>query len=178
MRIAKLYGEDVAEECQLGHAAKGTLIHRHECPALMPDEGWGVLPPNVPTFMERIRHARAHALQTRGILALKLQLPRLEPGGWFRWVVGGPELADDGSTWYIDGSFIDGPSPFTGRAGFAIVIVAPSGALQACGLGAPPTWVTNSAAAEAWALVTTLRSSPFPPRITTDCLGLIRQLSW
>jgi len=57
-----------------------------------------------------------------------------------------------------------------------MVVVAPEGSLVACGLGSPPAWITSSVAAEGWALLEVLRATPFPPDITTDCLGLLRQL--
>ena len=37
----------------------------------------------------------------------------------------------------------------------------------------PPSWVKTAGAAEAWALVLTLRENPYPPRILTDCMGLL-----
>jgi len=176
VRVAKLYDEEVDLSCQLCHTATGTLVHRFVCPALIPSEGWGVLPRRVSAFISKIGEVRAHTLRTRGLLALRVRLVPPKPEGWFRWVVGGPERATEHDRWYLDGSFVDGPGWCTGRAGLAMVVVAPDGSLVACGLGSPPAWITNSVAAEGWALLEALRATPFPPNITTDCLGLIRQL--
>jgi len=110
------------------------------------------------------------------MLALSLRVPKAGSDGWTKWLVGGPEDAHAEATWYVDGSFIDDGHPDAGRTGFAIAVVGPDG--DVCGLchGAPPAWITNAAGAEGWALYTVLRASPLPPRIVTDCLGLIRQL--
>jgi len=77
----------------------------------------------------------------------------------------------------MDGSFIDGPSVVTGRAGFAIAVVDENGHLLACANGAPPAWVRDSAGAEAWALLTVLHLCPAMPYLFTDCLGLISTLA-
>jgi len=176
VRVAKLYDEEVDLNCQLCNAATGTLAHRFVCPALRPAEGWGELPRRVDAFIARIGGVRAHTLRTRGILALRVRLSHPKPEGWLRWVVGRPEQVTESDRWYIDGSLVDGPGWYTGRAGMALVVVAPDGSLVACAMGSPPDWITNSVAAEGWALLEALRATPFPPNITTDCLGLIRQL--
>jgi len=96
--------------------------------------------------------------------------------GWFRWLVGLPDELPDGTTFYIDGSWIDGPSRVTGRAGYAIVVVAPGGELLAYAYGVPPCWACSSAAAEAWAFYMVLMITPAPPYVVTDCLGLLDTL--
>jgi hypothetical protein len=60
--------------------------------------------------------------------------------------------------------------------GFSLVVVADDGTLLACGHGTPPSWIFDSAGAEAWAFYVALDMCPFPPPITTDCLGLLESL--
>ena len=71
---------------------------------------------------------------------------------------------------------IDAVHQRVGSTGFGVAVIGPEG--NVCGLcyGAPPSWVTNAAGAEGWALFTVLRSCNQPPRIVTDCLGLVTQL--
>ena len=68
-----------------------------------------------------------------------------------------------------DGDWIDYRT-----TGFAIVVVAPGGDLVAYGYGAPPSWCTTAAAAEAWALHMALALTAFPPFLRTDCQSLLK----
>ena len=47
------------------------------------------------------------------------------------------------------------------------------GELLAYATATPPPWVKTAGAAEAWALLLTLRENPFPPYVLTDCMGLL-----
>ena len=53
------------------------------------------------------------------------------------------------------------------------MVVNSYGELIGYGRGAPPDWVRTAAAAEAWALLIALGIYPSPPRIATDCKGLV-----
>jgi len=116
------------------------------------------------------------ALQTRGFLALRLELPLPNYDGWTKWLKGDPSGLPDNTTWYIDGSYFGEAHKRVGSTGFGVVVLGPEG--EVCGLcyGAPPSWITSAAGAEGWALYTALRSSTRPPRVVTDCLGLVTQL--
>jgi len=175
-RIVKLYPDEVDNECQLCRAAPGTLAHRHHCEATRPPQGWPLAPRVAREFVEHLDGPRQLALQTRGFLALRLDRPLPWYEGWTRWVLGDPVDFHDEATWYIDGSFFDAGHSWTGATGFGVVVISPDG--DVCGMchGAPPSWVTNAAGAEGWAMYTALRSCHQPPRIVTDCLGLVTQL--
>ena len=48
-----------------------------------------------------------------------------------------------------------------------------NGSLVAYGAGVPPEYVKDSAAAEAWALLTAVSYCVETPRVITDCLSMI-----
>jgi hypothetical protein len=77
-------------------------------------------------------------------------------------------------TWIIDGSAMNGRRNTLATFGFAIAIVAKDGSLLAWGSGIPPHWVDSAAGAETWALYKATQLSPWPPRVVTDCLGLVQ----
>ena len=68
---------------------------------------------------------------------------------WFQWILTPLEEESEGSTWYIDGSLLDGEWVDYRAVGFAVVVVAPDGALIGYGQGCPPEWCRTAAAAEA-----------------------------
>ena len=47
------------------------------------------------------------------------------------------------------------------------------GMLIAYATATPPPWVKTAGAAEAWALLLTLKENPFPPLVLTDCTALL-----
>ena len=114
-------------------------------------------------------------LQTRGLLVLDVQVAPPDPKGWFRWLLEVPEGTDGEVVYYIDGSVVDGPDRLTARAGLAIVAIV-GRAVVGYAVGAPPAWATTSAAAEGWALLMVVKASVNPPRVVTDCLGLLDTL--
>jgi len=127
----------------------------------------------VDAFTTKLSEPRRLLLATRGIAAIKVHVQTPSEHGWFRWLV---KPKDDGTRslkWYIDGSAVDGPSWYTTRLGFGIVVVTGEGQLVGYGYGSPPAWVRDAAGAEAWALVTVARENPQLPSIVTDCLGLV-----
>jgi len=158
--------------CQLCHQQPGTLLHRWCCDATRPLEGWPVAPSRVMLVTDRIRQDRRQLLQTRAMLALRLPQPPKRLSEWFTWHLSPPETIGD-STWYLDGSMLDGDWPDYRAVGFAIVVVSSSGNLLAYGNGCPPNWCCTAAAAETWALFVALSCCPFPPSIRTDCLALL-----
>jgi hypothetical protein len=103
-------------------------------------------------------------------------IPRPAADGWCEWLLPVPDPTDPDLTYYIDGSLIDGPAKTTCRAGFAVVVVDAAGRLVGYAAGAPPAWATSSAAAEAWAMLVVLQTAASPPRVVTDCLGLLETL--
>jgi len=127
--------------------------------------------------MSKLDEPRRLLLQTRALLVVDAPLAPPPASGWFRWIKRLPDVVPPTARWYMDGSFLDGPSPLTGRTGFAIAVVDDGGHLLACAYGAPPCWIRNSAGAEAWALLTVLHHCPVMPILFTDCLGLISKLA-
>ena len=107
------------------------------------------------------------------MLAVRVPRPPLGRAEWFTWLVEPPENTSEGCTWYLDGSMLDGEWFDFRAVGFAIVVVSATQDLLAYGHGCPPLWCNTAAAAEAWALATTLRLCPFPPHMRTDCLALL-----
>jgi len=177
VRIAKMAHEEIDVRCQLCFGSTGTLQHRFRCPAVMPQDGWPAAPANVDRFISKLSQPRRLALQNRGVLALQLVLPVPDDDGWLRWIMGSPDQLPHDARWYIDGSFIDGPSAYTGRTGFGVVALSSSDEVLAMGFGVPPAWIKNAAGAEGWALHVVLRATAAPPTVTTDCLGLVEQLA-
>ncbi|HUU60977.1 MAG TPA: reverse transcriptase domain-containing protein, partial [Acidimicrobiia bacterium] len=80
-------------------------------------------------------------------------LPTRLVGETFEWVV---RPADDHflGTVYPDGSLLDGNAvPAAGRLGWAFAVIDAEGALVASAHGRPPVWITDTAGAEAWAIL-------------------------
>ena len=177
VRVTKLAHEDIDDRCQLCFEAVGTLQHRFRCQAVVPQEGWPVAPANVDRFISRLSRPRRLALQNRGLLALQVPIPVPAEDGWTRWLMGAPDQLPHDARWYVDGSFIDGPSPYTGRTGFGAVAVSSDNEILAMVHGSPPAWVINAAGAEGWALLVVLRATVAPPTVTTDCLGVVDQIA-
>jgi len=126
-------------------------------------------------FVESLSDARRLALSTRGILGLWLPPALPNKDGWIQWVLGGPASLPPDAAWYIDGSCFDNALPGLSAAGFAAVATDGNGAVVAIVYGRPPVFVRNAPGAEAWALHIVLANSVNTPRITTDCLGLVKQ---
>ena len=177
VRVAKLASEDIDLRCQLCFKSAGTLQHRFRCQAVVPQGGWPTAPANVDRFISKLSQPRRLALQNRGVLALQLSMPIPSDDGWLRWLMGSPDKLPHDARWYIDGSFIDGPSAYTGRTGFGAVAIGDANEILAMGYGVPPAWIKNAAGAEGWALHVVLRATVAPPTVTTDCLGLVEQLA-
>ena len=159
--------------CQLCHQEAGTLDHRFVCQQTRPSEGWHPPPQAAELARARIGEERLRILQIRGLLVMRLPAPprfRQECFVWLRE----PVFEDlEGSTWYIDGSLLDGEWVDFRAAGFAVVVVAADGSLAGYGRGCPPEWCSTAAAAEAWALAFVLSANAFPPHIRTDCQALL-----
>jgi hypothetical protein len=160
--------------CQLCHAAPGTVEHRFVCRASCPEGGWQKAPKEAELVRGRIGSERLRLLQTRGLLVLRLPAPPRLRQEWFQWTVSPPDSEEaDSFTWYLDGSLLDGEWVDYRAVGFGVVVVSMDGSLMGFGKGCPPTWCTTAAAAEAWALATTLSLTPFPPAMRTDCQALL-----
>jgi endonuclease/exonuclease/phosphatase family metal-dependent hydrolase len=159
--------------CQLCLAAVGTEEHRFCCSATRPVGGWPAAPKAAARCLGRLSSDRKRLLQTRGLLALRLPAPPPHPGEWFRWARAPPEDLPEEAVWYLDGSLVHGQWRQFRATGFGIVVVVGL-EVVAYGQGIPPHWCDTAAAAEAWALLTALSLVPFPPRMRTDCLVLIR----
>ena len=79
--------------CQLCHLETGTLLHRHNCPATRPCEGWEVPTRAITDFMRAMPHQQADLLWTRGLGASYLP-PRPQTQGTLRWIRELSEQAD------------------------------------------------------------------------------------
>ena len=175
-RICKASKDEVTDQCMLCAGAVGTLQHRLECPATTPEGGWPVPEASVRDFITGLEPQRRRLLEANGLFLLRTSIPHLSREDWFQWIRPPPsDLADD-AVWYVDGSFLDGPSQLLGRTGYGIAVLSPDGRLAAYGYGAPPAWATSAPAAEIWAYHVVLTMCPTPPYAVTDCLGVLRGL--
>ncbi len=162
-------------KCQLCQRADGTLLHRHECPATIPEGGWPAPSKRVQDFVQSLHPSRRHHLITRGLLSLKVRPGREPEFDSFKWLFGDADVPHD-ARWYIDGSLYDSRlGPFK-RTGFAIAVVSSQGDLLAYGNGNPPEWIQDAAGAEAWAFATVLGLNPDVPYTTTDCMNILTMM--
>ena len=160
--------------CQLCLAAEGTLAHRHCCPTSTPAGGWTPLGPHAAKFAEALSEPRARILQTRGVLTVQIPIatPQIPTGGW-RWLTPPPDPALENLKWVIDGSRKYASHWSLSTTGCGVAVLDADGALIAYATATPPQWVKTAGAAEAWALLLTLRENLCIPEILTDCLGLL-----
>ena len=96
----------------------------------------------------------------------------MESPGW-RWLTQRPDPDAEGLTWVIDGSRRFASDWALSTTGCGVAVIDQAGSLIAYATATPPPWVKTASAAEAWALFLTLRMNPGPPRVLTDCLGLL-----
>ena len=171
--------------CQLCHAALGTIAHRRVCPATRPPLGWASeASPRAQAFTCRLSAERLRLLKDRAMLVVTLpaapvvQLPQL------RWLTSPPDLTDTRLRWFPDGSVVNATTDRYAVAACAIVVVGPVGsgggdecdglaALIAVAEVALPSKVRTAPAAETAAVALILAMTPSAPYIVTDCLGII-----
>ena len=162
--------------CQLCKMESGTLEHRFRCSASLPVDGWPQPPRSAQLALERMNPVRRRLLQTRALMVVRVPRPPIMRTEWFQWMWTPPDDIEQ-CTWYLDGSMLDGDWQDFRALAFAIAIVSEANDLLAFGMGCPPLWCRSAAAAaaaEAWALFIALSSTPFPPKLRTDCLSLLR----
>lgn len=127
-RLLKAYPELETDRCQLCFQAAGTLAHRRLCPANEPAGGWPEATQNAAEAMKWFAPKRAGALMSQGIAFLAADVP--EPRGLDEcWWVRQPDDENwwHETSWYVDGSLIDGPARLSARLGIGIVIVGRKG---------------------------------------------------
>ena len=126
-------------------------MHRFECPANVPSEGWQPPPACCTKAMALLGQSRKQLLATRGLLATKVRVPMQRPAEHFKWIIApDPDRDTSGDVWFVDGSLFDEAHRFARRTGYSMVIVAHNGDLVACGNGTPPHWIVDAAGAELW----------------------------
>ena len=134
--------------------------------------GWPEPPALASKLLTRMTAARRTIADTRGLLVVRVGVPAGPLDAEFKWLRAPPEVIPDDAVWYFDGSMIGGRWVPLRRTGFGIAIVASDGSLLAFGNGNPPSWVTNAAGAEAWALLVVSEVCPCLPHVVTDCKGV------
>ena len=164
------------DQCQLCHAAVGTLAHRYECPATRPHGGWLQPDRNAEQVIAALPDQQQLILITRGMMYCKIPIPLRSKDASLRWRLPLPEEVPRGSTFYIDGSALDADTKAMARLGFAIVVVSPQGQLAALGYGSPPDWIVDSAGAETWAFYMVISLCCTVPLVVTDCMGILNTL--
>ena len=159
--------------CQLCFLADGTVDHRLVCRYTKPDGGWSQLPEKAKLAFGRIGERRRQILRTTGLLAIKLPTPSRNEFDTFKWGSAPFDHSREDVRWFIDGSMLSPRWRGLSTLGFAIAAVGSNGDLLAWGWGTPPEWCDSASAAEAWALCVVLQVSLVPPKVVTDCLGLV-----
>ena len=173
-RLAAIRSWTDTSLCQLCQQSIGTLMHRHECPATMPAEGWPGAPQQALKVKELLSNDRNRLLTTRGLFVLKVSLPAPPLGDTFTWLLPLPEEVDEtGLTWFVDGSLFDESKRIMRRTGFGAAAIDPDGSLVAFGHGLPPSWVQDAAGAELWAVYFVLNMLGSIPFVVTDCKGIL-----
>ena len=171
---AKLPTFSGTTKCQLCHTSEGTLMHRHNCSVTLPSDGWTPLDDQSKAFIRTLSDDRARALQTRATLTVSLPIaePQIPTVGWL-WISEPPDQDMENLTWVIDGSRRYASHWTLATTGCGVAVLDRYGKLVAYATATPPHWVKTAGAAEAWALLLTLKESPALPRIITDCLALL-----
>ena len=158
-------------QCQLCRTAEGTLHHRHCCPVTTPPQGWTPIGKDAASFTDTMSEPRARTLKTRGVLMVQISIAALQiPTSCWRWLSNPPDTALDDLTWVIDGSRKYASSLTLSTTGCGVAVLDAEGALIAYATATPPAWVKTVGAAEAWALLLTLKHNPLVPNILTDCM--------
>ena len=149
------------------------MQHRFRCSATKPTAGWPEQTNGVAQFTDSLSPDRATAMKERAILTVSIPIPtpQIETKGW-QWLSGVPEYNDD-ETWVIDGSRRFASHHCLSTTGCGVAVISRDNRLLAYGWATPPPWVKTAGAAEAWALLLTLRARVVPPRIITDCYALV-----
>ena len=171
-RRAAVKAWDTTNLCQLCKECVGTVGHRFVCKATRPCGGWPRAPEETGIVTALISPQRNLYMRHRGVLTVKVHTPKRSISGWFEWAKP-PTEQDENSSWYMDGSAINPLWRSITTTGFGVVVTNSNGELIGYGRGATPQWVRTAAAAEAWAMHTILAMHPFPPKMVTDCKGLV-----
>ena len=161
-------------KCQLCFQEEGTTEHRLACRFTKPAAGWSSIPEKAMLAYGRLNERRKHILRTTGLLAVKLPAPSRTAFDTFNWGSAPFDHSRSDVTWFIDGSMLNPKWRELSTLGFAIAAVGSNGDLLAWGWGTPPVWCDSASAAEAWALCVVLQISVVPPKVVTDCLGLVK----
>ncbi len=130
----------------------------------------------VQEFVAQLSDARQGLLRTRGLLCLRVRIPRRHEGDTFQWLMGSADSVPAEARWFIDGSLFDGKHIELHSTGFGIAAVGPDNSLLAYDAGKPPDWVKDAAGAEAWALASVVSMCPEMPSTVTDCFNLLTVL--
>ena len=162
------------KNCQLCHAATGTLEHRRCCPFVKPTGGWAPIPEKAQMAADCIGEDRLRLLRTTGLLAIKLPASPSRQHNTLQWGLQPDGNHHEGVTWYVDGSQMHPRRREMSTLGFGVAAVSSSGDLLAWGWGVPPKWCDSASAAEAWALGTVLQHCAPQDKIITDCMGLLK----
>ena len=128
-------------------------------------------------FWNQLAPGAKHILKTRGLAVVRARIPTAvdEEVKWLKAL--DPDTDESKLTWYIDGSLIDGPYSTLGRTGVGFAAVNDSDLLCAYGYGLPPSWVTTTPSAEAWALGIVLTATTCRHKVVTDCLGNVTAIT-
>ena len=170
-KLPQFVGNDL---CQLCLSCRGTLTHRHACPATLPELGWTKFDDDAQAFVNGLPEARASTLQDRAFLTVALPIaePQVESRGWV-WLSEQPDPEATDLRWVIDGSRRFASDYTLSTTGCGVAVLDGQQRLVAYAYATPPPWVKTANSAEAWALLLTLKANPYPPAILTDCMGLV-----
>ena len=119
---------------------------------------------------------RARALKLKATLVVAVPAPQVQEEKGWQWFTDPPDMSDPTLTWVIDGSKKLGAASFTATTGCGVAVMDAEGNFVSAAWATPPPWVKTSYGAEVWALLLTLQSTAFPPRVITDCKSVLSTL--
>ena len=172
-RRAAIRSWEVDKRCQLCLGPPGTLDHRRQCPATLPANGWGLMPPNAAAVFCQLSVTRQRLVQTRALMSLTLPAAPILDVPRFWWLTPKPDATDAGLTWYTDGSVVHAQWEAFTVAACAIVVADANGSLVAAAEVLLPSKICTSPAAETHAIAIVIGLAPMPPCMVTDCLGIL-----
>ena len=172
-RLAAVRGWEIEDsQCQLCRESVGTLQHRLACKCIVPAGGWHDPPPAAGRLLEALTVDRSTLLATRGLLVVKVRVPRIIKTESLQWIWPMPDDAHGDVVWFIDGSMFDETKRFGRSISFAIVATSAEGRVIAIANGSPPEHIADAAGAELWAFYMVLGLSPCAPKVVFVCKGI------
>ena len=91
-------------KCQLCFQEIGTVLHRYECPASLPEGGWSTPPATAKLAAGASGPERIRMVEEHGMLVVRVASRPRTRQDTFQWHSCPPDESDPNLCWYIDGS--------------------------------------------------------------------------